>query len=86
MSKHMFVNNFIILYASYNAQGSCYVSICLREMEVDFDEYDYDFSNDYVFTVLMNVCVKLAFRKSPSKVVRAKPEFVAKYWYISKDK
>ena len=57
MSKHMFVNNFIILYASYNAQGSCYVSICLREMEVEFDEYNYDFSNDYVFTVLMKLCV-----------------------------
>ena len=57
----MFVNNFIILYASYNVQGSCYVSICLREMEVDFDEYNYDLSNDYVFTVLMKVCVKHAF-------------------------
>ena len=46
MSKHMFVNNFIILHAPYIAQGLCYVTICLREMEVNFIEYNNEFLND----------------------------------------
>ena len=58
MSKHMSVNNFIILYTPYNAEGWCYASICLREMEVDFDEFNNELSNDYVFTVHMKVYVK----------------------------
>ena len=54
----MLVNNFIILLTPCNAQGLCYVSICLREMEVNFVEYNNAFSNNYVFTVLTKVCVK----------------------------
>ena len=46
MSKHMFVNNFIILRPPYNAQGLSYVTICLREMEVNFIEYNNEFLND----------------------------------------
>ena len=49
MSKHMFVNNFIILRPPYNAQGLSYVTICLREMEVNFIEYNNEFLNDWFY-------------------------------------